>query len=108
MSIYTQRLGSLRVSGAAWFELYRAPSTGTTVIRHVTIANISTAAIAEAALRMRPLTKAGEVWLWYSKAMPIGSIAFDLRQVLAPGEALEAFASTGTMDVAVTGYVFNN
>lgn len=106
MSIYTRRLGARRVSPDAWVELYRAPAAGTTVLRHVTVVNASTVSAAEAALRMRPLAKAGEVWLWYAKPLAVGSALFDLRQVLDPNEALEFYASGTTVDVAVTGYVF--
>lgn len=106
MSIYTRRLGAERVSGAAWVELYRAASAGTVVIRSIVVTNATTAAIGEVAIRMRPLTKAGEVWLWYRKDYPVGTLTFDIRQVLAPNEALEAYASSGALDVAVTGYVF--
>lgn len=94
------------MTGGSWVELYRAPAAGTVVVRHVTLVNATTAGIAEAALRMRPLTKAGEVWLWYAKPLNVGSVAFDLRQVLAPNEALELYAEGGVVDVAVTGYVF--
>ena len=76
------------------------------MVRHVTITNISAAAIGEAAIRMRPLTRAGEVWLWYAKPLNIGTVMFDLRQVLAPNEALEALITMGEADIAVTGYVF--
>lgn len=105
-AVYTRRLGSARVSAGVWYELYRAPTAGTSVIRDITVVNAQTVSIAEAALRMRPLAKAGEVWLWYLKPFQVGTVHFDLRQVLAPGEALEAYVAAGTADFAVTGYVF--
>lgn len=106
MAVYTRRLGSVRSSPGVWAELFRAPSSGTVVIRHVTVVMFGTTAASEAALRMRPLTKAGEVWIWYAKPLQIGSVAFDLRQVLAPGEALEVISFGQGVDCAVTGYVF--
>jgi len=89
-----------------WLELYRAPSSGTTVIRDVTIVNPTTASFSEAAIRLRPLTKAGEVWIWYAKPLAVGSLHFELRQVMAPGEALEVYSPAAGMHIAVTGYVF--
>lgn len=106
MSIYTRRLGSGRFAAGAWQELYRAPSVGTTVLRHVTIAATAVGGAGESAIRVRPLTKAGEFWLWYTTNLQAGSTAFDLRQALEPNEALEVLCTTGTIDVAVTGYVF--
>jgi hypothetical protein len=103
---YTRRLGTGVTSGPTWLELYRAPATGTTVIRDVTVVNPTTASVAEGAIRMRPLTKAGEVWIWYSKPFGVGSTHFELRQVLAPGEALEVYTAVGGVHVAISGYVF--
>lgn len=105
-AVYTRRLGSARVAAGAWYELYRAPSAGTVVVRDITVVNAQTVSIDEAAIRMRPLAKAGEVWLWYVKPLQVGSLHFELRQVLAQGEALEAYVGAGTADFAITGYVF--
>ena len=103
---YTRRLGTGVTAGPVWLELYRAPPSGTTVIRDVTVVNPTLAAFSEAALRVRPLTRAGEVWLWYAKPLNVGSVHFELRQVLAPGEALEVLSTAAGLHIAVTGYVF--
>lgn len=105
---WTQRLGTRgSVPGAAWYELYRVPTATTVVLRDVTIVNPTTAAITEAALRIRPLQRAGEVWLWYAKNLAVGTVRFDVRQVLVAGEALEFFALEPGAHVSATGYVFN-
>lgn len=106
MPVYTRRLGALLVSGASWIELYRAPASGVVVVRDVVLTNASTGPVGELAIRFRPLTKAGDVWVYYSGSQPVGTYHLELRQVLAPGEALEAICFAGQCHVLVTGYVF--
>jgi hypothetical protein len=85
--------------------VFRAADGVTTVVRDIVITNASTAADAEVALRVRPLTRAGEWWLYYAKSFPVGSVHVDSRQVVEPGEALELFSTAGGLFCAVTGYI---
>ena len=86
--------------------MYRVPAGVTVVLRSITIVNSSSAAAGESAVRIRPLTRAGEWWIWYSATAPQGNVYIETRQELLTGEALEVVCATGWLDVAATGYVF--
>lgn len=106
MTVYTRRLGV--VSGTApnvWLQIARAEAGVVTIIRDLVITNASTAPVDELAIRVRPVTKAGEWWILYVKAFEIGTRHMELRQELVAGEALEIFSSTTGTYVACTGYV---
>jgi hypothetical protein len=105
--VYTRRLGAITVTTAVtWTEIFRASSGKTTVLRDLIVTNASTAAITELAIRVRPLTKAGDWWMYYAKPFPIGTVRVDMRQVIEPGEAVEIHSAATGVFAACTGYVF--
>lgn len=107
-SIYTRWLGALApATPAAWTEILRAPSAGTVVVRDLLVTNTAATAATEVAIRDRPLTRAGEIWWFYARSLSPGTMHYELRQVLRPGHALEAFAMETGVHVVVTGYVFD-
>jgi hypothetical protein len=76
-------------------------------VRDVVLTNASTAPVDELAIRVRPVTRSGEWWIFYAKPLDIGTTHVELRQVIEPGEALEVFSSSTGTYVAITGYVLN-
>lgn len=106
--VYTRRLGVVSgTSPSAWLQIFRAAPGFVTVLRSLVITNPTTGAVATLAVRVRPLAKAGEWWLYYKEAFPVGSVNIDLRQVIEPNEACEVFSTTTGVYVAATGYVFS-
>lgn len=106
MAVYTRRLGVISgTSPNVWLQIHRAEDGVVTIIRDIVITNASTAPVDELAIRVRPVTRAGEWWIAYAKAFEIGTRHMELRQELVAGEALEVFSSTTGVYVAVTGYV---
>ena len=106
MTVYTRRLGV--ISGTApnvWSEVCRAQTGFVTVLRDIVVTNPTPAAVEEFAIRVRPVTKAGEWWIAYKKPLDIGTMHLEMRQELVAGEALEVFSTTTGLYVAVTGYL---
>lgn len=91
-------------SPGVWLEICRAQSGYVTVIRDIVITNATTAAANEFAIRVRPVTKAGEWWIVYKKPLDIGTLHVECRQELLVGEALEVYSTTTGLYIAVTGY----
>lgn len=106
MAVYTRRLGVISgTSPSVWLQIFVASSSVTTVMRDVVITNATTAPAGEVALRVRPVTKAGEWWIFYAKPLAIGTTHIELRQVIEPNEAVEVYSTSTGLYVAVTGYV---
>lgn len=106
--IYTRRLAARALTPSeTWIELYRPPSSGTVVIRDLVVVNATGAAIDTIALRLRPLTRAGELFFWYARSLAVGTTHLELRQVIEPTEALEGFTTAAAPNIFVTGYVFS-
>lgn len=105
--VYTRWLGSsVVVADSNWHELYRAPDAGTVVLRDIVIASYGAAAVPNFAVRLRPLTKVGEIFLLYARPLAVGTAHYDLRQVLRPNWSVEYNADGGAAAIHLTGYVF--
>lgn len=104
---YTRLLGAIQTPASAWTEVFRASSEGTTVLRDLVVVNASTAPMTEVALRTRTLQKAGDHWIYYSKSLAVGTVHIDMRQVVLPGQLLEAFTTEAGAYITATGYWFS-
>lgn len=108
MSTWTRSLG--RVHPAAietWTLVHTSASSGTTVLRDILLLNASAAAINIVALRSRPAGGGTTFWLGHWPNLPAGTTHLELRQVLPPGDVVEAYTGATTLDVWLTGYVFD-
>lgn len=106
MAVYTRRLGVISgTSPSVWLQIFRAESGVVTILRDIVVTNASTAAADEFAIRVRPVSRAGEWWIAYAKPLELGTMHMELRQEILAGEAVEVFSTTTGLYVACTGYV---
>lgn len=108
--VYTRRLFAGQVPVPNEFrEIYRAPPTGTVVIRDVVFVNASGVTLGNIGLQLRPLSRALPTIAYWIASVPTGTVHADLRQAMAPSESLEAYATASDyVYVLVTGYVFDS
>jgi hypothetical protein len=102
VAIYTVRFYA-GASPASWSPLYTAPADYTSVLRDILFAN-GTGASANLQVALQG-SGFGTVYLWAIEGVqPLTAAHIELRQVIEPGEVIEATASQTGCGLFLTGY----